>query len=200
MRNDTWDIVDRPKDKNVIDSRFVLRNKFNPDNGKEVRKARIVARGFSQQYGADYTETFSPVARLSSIRLVTSLAVQRNWKMRQYDITTAYLNGILEEQIFMETPGYLKEVLEFIIKQKSDHNRNQAKQMLQALSAGDKVCHMKKALYGLKQAGRAWNKRLDEEIRNFGAVPSQADPCVYSKGQGENRLIIIVYVDDIIVA
>lgn len=190
IHNDTWDITDRPENQNIIGSRFVLRNKVDHE-GSNHRKARLVARGFSQRPGTEFNETYAPVARLSSIRLVTSIAAQRNMTVRQFDITTAYLNGTLEEDVFMEVPDYLEDVLRYI-KDKGPayfKEADKAKSILETLSQGDKVCKLRKALYGLRQAGRAWNKRLDAELRNFGAIPSKADPCVYIKGQGKDLLI-----------
>lgn len=108
-----WWIV--PKRREVICSRFVLRNKLNQDGTVEQRKARLVARGFSQLPGVDFDETFAPVVRLNSIRIVLSLAAQCNMKIHQLDVMTVYLNGELEEQIFMEIPKFLEQILEEII-------------------------------------------------------------------------------------
>lgn len=160
---------------------MVLRNKYKPDESIERRKARIVARGFAQQPGIHFNQTFAPVARLSSIRLLVALAANCGMTIRQLDVTTAYLNGVIEEEIFMETPRYLKEALETIIQTERTRNetRIKAEQMLEELKNGDKACLLKRSLYGLCQAGRSWYQRLDEVLRKFGAIPSNADPCVY---------------------
>lgn len=202
IRNDVWDFEDRPENQKVIGSRFVLRRKAGLDAESTKCKARIVARGFAQRPGIDVDETFSPVARLSSIRLIVSTAVQRNMYLKQYDVTTAFLNGTLEEKVYLEVPDYLEEVLEYIVAkgQKDDPEAKKAKKMLQEMHHGDKVLAVKKAIYGLRQAGRAWHTCLDRELRNFGMQPSNADTCVYLKGAGHDLLIVIVYVDDLIVA
>lgn len=114
IKNDTWKLVERLRDRQVIGSRFVLRNKYTSDGSIDKRKARIVARGFSQRPSVDFHETFAPVARMSSIRAAVAVAAQRNMRIEQLDITTAYLNGDVEEEIFME---YLKvEYLRSILK------------------------------------------------------------------------------------
>lgn len=201
LKNDTWDIVDRPENCEAIGSRFVLRNKYAQDGKLEKRKARIVARGFSQRPGVDFHETYAPVACLKSIRLAIALAAHRGMYIHQFDITTAYLNGTLEEKVYMETPDYMEEVLKYITREerKNQEIAEKAKKMLDDLLDGDKVCLMRKALYGLRQVGRVWHERLDREIRKFGAKPSNADPCIYLKNGGDLLIIIIVYVDDILI-
>lgn len=160
---------------------MVLRNKFGVDGSLERRKARIVAREFSQRPGIDFLETFAPVARLSSIRLATAIASQYGMHIRQFDVTAAYLNGTLDEEIFMEIPELTEETLEFIIRteRKDSHVKKKAQAMLEDLRNGNKVCFLRKALYGLRQAGRQWNKRLDQELRRLGLKPLNSDPCVY---------------------
>jgi len=201
LKNKTLELVKRPKGRDIVGSRFVLRNKHGANGILEKRKARIVARGFSQQPGRYFHETYAPVARLSSVRLAVAIAARRNMFIRQYDVTTAYLNGTLEEEVFMELPEMIDEALRRIIEDKrSDHRIvAEAKVTLDKLAAGDQVCMMKKALYGLKQAGRAWHKRLDKELRDLGAQLSNGDPCLYIKGQGEDMTILVVYVDDILI-
>jgi Reverse transcriptase (RNA-dependent DNA polymerase)./Integrase core domain. len=202
LKNDTWLLVERPGNEKIIGSRMVLRNKYKPDGSLDRRKARIVARGFAQQPGIHFNQTFAPVARLSSIRLLVALAANYGMKIKQLDVTTAYLNGVIKEKILMETPRYLTEALETIVRTEKNYSeiRIKAEKMLQELKIGDKVCLLKKSLYGLRQAGRSWHEKLDEMLRNFGAISTNADPCVYYTGQGEDILLIAVYVDDILVA
>ncbi|KMQ88472.1 retrovirus-related gag-pol polyprotein [Lasius niger] len=201
IKNDTWTLVDRPEGCEVIGSRFVLRNKFNRNGTLERRKARIVARGFSQRPGVDFNQTFAPVARISSIRIMTALAAQHHMKMHHLDVTTAYLNGVLEEQIYMETPRFSELVLEEIVAtEKKGKIFDNASSMLQDLKKGDKVCLLKKALYGLRQAGRRWHVKLSQALKDYGLKPSSADPCVFFAKDGENALIATIYVDDILVA
>lgn len=201
LHNNTWELVDRPKGCEIIGSRYVLRNKMNQDSTLEWRKARIVARGFSQRLSVDFNETFAPVACLGSIRVVAALAAQHDMKIHQIDVTTAYLNGELEEQIFMEIPKYTERILEeIVISEKKGKIADKAASILRELRSKDKVCLLRKALYGLRQAERRWHVRLRYELEKFGLKQSTADPCVFFKGKGENILIITVYVDDILVA
>lgn len=201
IRNNTWKLVGRPKGQRVIGSRFVLRNKHNADGTISKRKARVVARGFAQRPGIEFHDTFAPVARLSTIRTAVAIAVQDNLKIRQLDVKTAYLNGEVEEQIFMETPAHFKDVLAHIVQdEKIDKDvRKKADEMLKKLTDHDVVCLLGKALYGLKQAGRAWYHCIDGEIMNLGATRSDADPCLYFIGPVEDRTHIIIYVDDILI-
>lgn len=202
IKNDSWDIVDRPDDKKVIGSRVVLRNKYKPDGNLERRKARIVARGFTQRYGVDFSETFAPVARLESLRIVTALAAQYDMNIHQMDVTSAYLNGKIEETIYMEVPKHIDKSLDIIIEsENSDVNiKNKALKMRKDIGSGDKVCLLRRALYGLKQAGRSWHRRLDDELISYGLAPSSADPCIYYRGKGEDILLVLIYVDDILIA
>jgi len=121
--------------------------------------------------------------------------------IRQYDVKTAYLNGTLEEEVYMEAPSLMGEILQRIIE---DRNTDcqvvaEAKATLDRLATGNQVCRVKKALYGLKQAGRAWHKRLNEVFLNLGMAPSKGDPCLYLENEHDRQLIAVVYVDDIIV-
>ena len=201
IKNRTWDVVDRPPDADVVGSRFVLCNKFGANGDLEKRKARIVAKGYTQQYGRDFHETFAPVARLDSIRLAMALAVQKGMHIQQFDVTTAYLNGDLEETIFMEAPKEIIQVLRHIVEdERNDPSLvNESKNMISALHKGNRVCQLRKALYGLKQASRAWYKRFDQELKNAGAIPTAGDPCVYIRKSGKAETIILIYVDDVLV-
>lgn len=200
LEKDVWDLVERPEGRNVIGSRMVLTNKYGPDGTLSKRKARLVARGFSQRPGMDFSETFAPVARLGSIRLAAALAANYGMSIHQIDIATAYLNGSLDEEIFMEVPENVQEVLQKIIdlEQTGSQIGNTARKMLMQLESGNRVCKLKKAIYGLKQAGRQWHSRLDEELRSLGLKASNFDPCVYHTGKGEDLLLVIVYVDDLL--
>lgn len=201
LRNNTWELIERPKNSTTIGSRMVLRNKFNPNGTIHRRKARLVAQGFSQQPGLHFKETFAPVARQGSIRLLASLVAHLGMKMQHFDITTAYLNGDIDEQILMEPPKQLAGILRTISEDKENQDLAlEADKMLQNLSSGDKVCLLKKSLYGLRQAGRSWYKKLRRALEDLGAIPSDADPCLYYIGKGEDLCIIVTYVDDILFA
>ncbi len=135
-----------------------------------------MAQGFSQKQGLDYDETFSPVFRFESFRNLLAIAAQRGLKLRQLDITAAFLNGKLEEEIFMTQPkGFVESGKEYL------------------------VCRLKQSLYGLKQAPRCWNQTLDVHLKSMGFVQSTSDPCLYTTKEGETCLIG-VYVDDFVIA
>lgn len=152
IKNDTWKLVERPENRDVISSLIVLRNKYDSNRTLERRKARIVARGFSQQPGIDFHETFASVACLSTIRVVAALAAEHGMIINHYDITIAYLNGKLEEQVFMEIPQLTSKILERIIgtEPKNSEVKRKAAKMLSEIPAGNKVCLLRKALYGFR--------------------------------------------------
>ena len=166
-----------PKDRTLIGCRWVLKTKRNADGSVERRKARLVAKGYAQLPGIDFKETFAPVARLSSIRLVVALAAELKLDLYQLDITMAYTYGRLKEDIYMQ------QAKNFIEKGKEDY-----------------VYHLKRALYGLKQAGRQWYERLEEQITKTGLRGLESDPCVYYTKNGDKILILVAYVDDLIIA
>ena len=130
------------------------------------------------------------------------LAAENGMILKQIDIATAYLNGELKEKVFIEIPKYTANVLERIVSMETTNSSfgKKTAKMLNDIESGDKVCSLSKALYGLKQAGRCWNERIDKEVIKFGAKKSNADPCVYVKGEGKSLVMIVIYVDDIIVA
>eukprot|EP00253_Pinus_taeda_P023683 PITA_23683 len=174
-RNNTWELVPRPKDKNVIGTKWVFKNKLN-ENGEVIRnKARLVCKGYAQQEGIDFKETFSSVARLEAIRMFLALSSFQNFKVFQMDVKSAFLNGDLEEEVYIEQPDG------FILG--NDPNP---------------VCRLKKDLYGLKQAPRAWYYRLDKYLHHQGFSKGSADNNLYIKVENDKLLILVVYVDDII--
>lgn len=177
IKNGTWELVDYPKGKNVIGSRWVFSTKFNPDGTVEKFKARLVAQGCSQVHGEDFNETYAPVARQSTIRLVLALSAKLKLFVNHIDIVAAYLNGDLKEDVYMRQPEI------FVSK---DHPQ--------------KVCKLKKSIYGLKQAGRDWNNKIDFLLNEMGFHRCKSDNCVYIKRKGNEVNIIVIYVDDIILA
>ena len=175
-RNNTWELVERPQNRNVIGVKWVYRTKLNADGSINKLKARLVVKGYAQIFGVDYSDTFAPVARLDTIRLLLAIAAQLNWKVYQMDVKSAFLNGVLQEEIYTEQPeGFANEGEE------------------------DKVCLLKKALYGLKQAPRAWYSRIDEHLQHLGFTKSLSESTLYIKQNGDNILIISLYVDDLLV-
>lgn len=174
--NNTWDIVPLPEGRKAVGSKWVFKLKRNA-NGDFVRyKARLVAQGYSQKYGVDYNEVFSPVVMHTTFRMLLSVAAKRNLIVQHIDAKTAFLNGNLEETIYMVQP-----------KGFEDGNEKN-------------VCLLKKAIYGLKQASRSWNNLLNETLTKAKLKQSVSDPCFYSGYILDQICYIIIYVDDIILA
>ncbi|KAI3766125.1 hypothetical protein L2E82_16175 [Cichorium intybus] len=173
--NQTWELVPRPQGSNVVGSKWIFRTKLRADGSIDRFKARLVAQGFSQIPGMDFSHTFSPVVKASTVRIVLSLAVLNKWPLHQLDVKNAFLNGHLTDTIFMEQPpGYLDEKF-------PNH-----------------VCRLRKALYGLKQAPRAWFQRLSNFLIALGFACSKADTSLFVFQRDSYLLYLLVYVDDII--
>jgi hypothetical protein len=177
QRNRTWTLVKRPKDANVIESKWVFKTKKN-EHGQVVRhKARLVAKGFTQIYGIDYTDTFSPVTRMASIRIFLAIAAKQDWEIENLDIDTAFLNADIKERIYLQQPkGFETDPPE---------------------EGSQLVCQLHKALYGLKQASCNWNRTIDGWLKKNGLQPTNSDPCAYTNR--DKTLMLLIYVDDIII-
>jgi hypothetical protein len=174
-KNNTWELVPRPKDKNVIGSKWVFKNKMN-EKGQVVRnKARLVCKGYAHVKGQDFDENFAPVERLEAIKIFLAYSFHKNFKVYQMDVKSDFLNGDLEEEVYMEQPE------RFSLTDNPNY-----------------VCKMNKALYGLKQAPRAWYYRLDKFLQEKGFKKGTIDNNLYIKSEGDNLLVVLVYVDDII--
>jgi hypothetical protein len=145
-KNDTWELVPRPKNKNVISTKWVFTNKLNEDGQVKRNKARLVCKGYAQIEGIDFEETFAPVARMEAICLLLAYAYSKNVKVYQMDVKSVFLNGELEEEVYIEQPEG------FQLSENTDY-----------------VCKLKKALYGLKQTSRAWYSRLDKYLQQTGS-------------------------------
>lgn len=184
--------MDKPPQEKVIGCRTVLRHKYKPDGSLDRHKTRVVAKGFAQRPGIDFFETFAPTARLSSLRLLMAIAVEYDLQVHQLDVTTAYLNGNMDTEIFMDKPELLSEMLERIVEEENDGElTSKAKVMLKDLSRGNKVCKLRRALYGLRQAGRQWYAKLSEAFKEMGLVPTSADPCVYLDSKTKGKTIVL---------
>eukprot|EP00253_Pinus_taeda_P007207 PITA_07207 len=174
-RNKTWDLVELPKGKEVIGVKWVYKTKSNAEGKIERHKARLVVKGYKQQYGRDYEETFAPVARMEIVRAVLSIAAQNKWKVYQMDVKSAFLNGVLKEEVYVEQPLRYE-------KKGEEH----------------KVCKLKKALYRLKQAPRAWYSRIDSYLLDNEFDKCEGEPTIYIKEKDGKILIVVLYVDDVI--
>lgn len=168
MMHGVWELVDRPKNTNIVKCKWIFKEKVDPSGNFEKYKARLVAKGFTQRYGIDYEATFAPVVRHSTLRLLFAIGVENNMDIEHIDVNTAFLNGDLKECIYMEQPtGF-------------------------AIEGQNKVCLLKKSLYGLKQASRAWNEKVHKVLVNNGYTQLKTEKCVFFK----DKVIIALYVDD----
>ncbi|KAK1427083.1 hypothetical protein QVD17_15766 [Tagetes erecta] len=177
-QNKTWVLVDRPKDKRVVDSKWLYKVKSGLTEDDPPRfKARLVARGFTQIEGVDYNEVFSPVVKHSSIRIILSLVASRDYELEQLDVKTAFLHGNLDEVIYMKQPMGFEE-----------------------LGKENQVCLLKRSLYGLKQSPRCWYQRFDETMLTNYFKRSSYDSCVYLKEYKSGKFIyLLLYVDDMLI-
>lgn len=177
-KNDTWDLVQRPKDVPVIPCRWVFTMKCNNLGEPTTPKARHVVKGYSQVYGVNVFDTESPVTRPTSIRTVLSLTAMFDWDCINMDVDTAFLNAPVSETIYVEQPeGFEKK----------------------GPRGEELVCKLNKSLYGLKQAPRNWNMVIDQWFKENGFHVSPADPCMYIRHGGEKILIVLLWVDDLII-
>ncbi|KAJ9562411.1 hypothetical protein OSB04_007571 [Centaurea solstitialis] len=170
-----WRLVPRPKNKTIIDLKWIFKNKKDEDGIVTRNKARLVAKGFKQQAGIDYDETFAPVARIEAIWIFLAYAAHKNFTVYQMDVKTAFLNGELKEEVYVSQPEG------FVDRTKPTH-----------------VYILDKALYELKQAPRAWYDHLSNALLDNGFYKGKIDPTLFMKTEGDDILLVQIYVDDII--
>ncbi|GJV06718.1 zinc finger, CCHC-type containing protein [Tanacetum coccineum] len=177
MHNDTWELTDLPPGCKALGCKWILKRKMKVDGSIDKYKARLVIQGFRQKEGIDFFDTYAPVARISTIRLLLALAAIHDLVIHQMDVKTAFLNGDLDEEIYMKQPeGFVMPGHE------------------------SKVCKLKKSLYGLKQAPKQWHQKFDDVVLSNGFSLNQADKCVYSKFDASGKgVIICLYVDDMLI-
>nr|KAJ0211099.1 hypothetical protein LSAT_V11C400217220 [Lactuca sativa] len=177
MHNNTWVLADLPPGCKALGCKWILKRKMKVDGTIDKYKARLVIQGFRQKEDIDFFDTYAPVARISTIRLLLALAAIHNLVIHQMDVKTAFLNGDLDVEIYMKQP-------EGFVMPGNEH----------------KVCKLKKSLYGLKQATKQWHQKFDEVVLSNGFALNQPDKCVYSKfdtfGKG---VMICLYVDDMLI-
>ena len=174
--NHTWKLVSLPPGAKPIRCKWIFKKKLKPDGSIEKFKARLVAKGYSQKKDIDYFDTFSPVTRIASIRILIAIASIHKLIIHQMDVKTAFLNGDLEEEIYMDQP-------EGCIQPGTEH----------------KVCKLVKSLYGLKQAPKQWHDKFDQVLVSNGYQINNADKCIYSKVVNSDCVIICLYVDDMLI-
>ena len=175
-KNDTWTLVPLPDGKRTVGCKWVFTIKYKADGSIDRYKARLVAKGYTQTYGIDYQETFSPVAKLDTVRVLISLAANLDWPLHQFDVKNAFLHGNLEEEVYMDIPPGCSTV-----------------------SKTTTVCRLQKALYGLKQSPRAWFGRFTQAMKKYGFQQSNADHTLFLKHRHGKVTALIIYVDDMII-
>ncbi|KAH9288125.1 hypothetical protein KI387_032242, partial [Taxus chinensis] len=176
MKNNTWQLVDLPPGKKPIGCKWIFKTKYKSDGTIDKYKARIVAKGYAQQEGIDYEETFAPTAKIKKIRMIFALSAQFGWKFHQMDVKSSFLNGDLQEEVYMTQPeGYVIP----------------RKEMM--------VCRLIKSLYGLKQAPWEWYIKIDEHPISHRFERNPYDPNLYLKKQEGEIVIVVFYVDDLVI-
>ncbi|KAK9008932.1 hypothetical protein V6N11_080408 [Hibiscus sabdariffa] len=174
--NQVWTLVEPPEGIKPIGGKWVFKKKTDMDGNVQTYKGRLVAKGFRQIHGVDYDETFSPVAMFKSIQILLAVAAFHDYEIWQMDVKTAFLNGKLEEDVYMtQLEGFV-----------TPENAR-------------KVCKLQRSIYGLEQASRSWNLRFNEAIQEFGFIRNEDEPCVYKKFSGSIVSFLILYVDDILI-
>lgn len=176
QKNGTWSLTKLPEGKKALQNRWVYRLKEESDGSRRY-KARLVVKGFQQKQGIDFTEIFSPVVKMTTIRVILSIVAAENLHLEQLDVKTAFLHGDLEEEIYMTQP-----------------------EGFEVPGTKNLVCKLHKSLYGLKQAPRQWYKKFNEFMSNSGFNRCDMDHCCYVKKFADSYVILALYVDDMLIA
>jgi hypothetical protein len=175
-KNRIWELADLPHGHCAITLKWVFKLKRDEAGAIVKHKAHLVARGFMQREGIDFDDTFTPVARMESVRLLFALDVQEGWRVYHMDVKSAFLNGDLKEEVYVYQPSG------FAIPGKED-----------------KVLRLRKTLYGLRQAPRAWNAKLDSMLKGMDFEQSPHEAAIYRRDNGGNTLLVGVYVDNLVI-
>lgn len=170
QKHGTWIVQEKPINKKTVSCKWIFKRKVTPGESDRY-KARLVARGFSQKYGIDYLDTYAPVVRYDSIRVLLAMAVAEEMEILQFDVKTAFLYGELKEEIWIELPEGPWQSKERVVK-------------------------LQKSLYGLKQSPHCWNERLNNVLTEFNLQRSDADDCIYVGSYGADKIYLALYVDD----
>jgi hypothetical protein len=175
IANDTWSLVPRPPGVNLVTGKWIFRHKLHADGSLDRYKAHWVLRGLTQHPGLDYDETFSPVVKPATVRVILSLALSQNWPIHQLDVKNAFLHGTLTETVYCVQPSGFADS-----------------------SRPDLVCRLNKSLYGLKQAPRVWHHRFASYLSSIGFVETKSDSSLFIYCRGSDTAYLLLYVDDIV--
>nr|GEW72495.1 putative zinc finger, CCHC-type [Tanacetum cinerariifolium] len=176
-KNNVWELAELPKGAKPVGCKWVYKTKLDPNGNVKRYKARLVAKGYTQKESVDYKETFSHVSRKDSLRIVVALIAHFDLELHQMDVKMAFLNADLHEDVYMAQPqGFKSKGQEHLI------------------------CKLKKSIYGFKQASRQWYLKFDKVMKKHNFIKNQVDQCVYLKMSGRNFIILVLYVDDILLA
>ena len=175
--NNVWVMTELPEGSKRVGCKWVFKTKRDSMGNVERYKARLVAKGYTQKDDIDYKETFSPVSKKNSLRIIMALVAHYDLELHQMDVMTAFLNGDLEEEVYMDQP-----------------------QAFETTGKESLVCKLKKSIYGLKQASRQWYLKFNNTILSYGFVENTVDTCIYMKVTGSQFVILVLYVDDILLA
>lgn len=173
ISNNTWTYADLPADRKAISCKWVFKLKRTASGEIDKYKARLVARGFSQERGFDYNETYAPVAKLVTLRILLSIANHKKMEIHQMDVKSAFLNGESDEIIYMEQPDGFKK--------------------------GNHVLKLNKAIYGLKQASRVWNNKFNDFMNQIDFKRCASDRCLYVRNDKGKCCYVLLYVDDLLI-
>ena len=175
-KNETWEKCELRRRKKTVGCRWVYTFKYLADGTIERYKERLVAQGYTQTYRVDYSETFSPVAKIDIIRVLFSIAVNKDWPLHQFDVKNAFSHGKIEEEVYMKAPpGFSSD-----------------------FTPGERY-KLNKAFYGLKQSPRAWFRRFTTAMTKLGYKQSNSDHTLFLKRKNDRITCLIIYVDDMII-
>ncbi|KAL0285668.1 UNVERIFIED_CONTAM: Retrovirus-related Pol polyprotein from transposon TNT 1-94 [Sesamum angustifolium] len=176
MQNHTWELVGLPSGSKPLGCKWILKRKYKADGSIDKYKARLVAKGFKQKEGLDFFYTYLQITRITSIRVLIVVVVLYDLEIHQIDVKTAFCNGELDEEIYMEQPeGFVVPGQE------------------------KKVCRLVKSLYGLKQSHKQWHEKFDRTMLSNGFKINECDKCVYVKSTQHSFIIVYLYVDDMLI-
>ena len=176
-KNNVWNLVELPPGATTVSCKWVYKTKRDCKGKVERHKARLVAKRFTQKEGIDYNETFSHVSKKDCLRIIMAMVAHFDLELHQMDVRTTFLNGDLEEEVYMKQPeGFVSE------------------------GQSNMVCKLNKSIYGLKQSSRQWYLKFNDVISSFGFVENVVDRCIYLKISGSRFIFLVLYVDDILLA